>query len=271
MGKSNYKEINLDEVHSILLRMAKVTVEIARNSDISIFMVGGSMLGAVRHKGFVPWDDDMDFGVKYEDYWKLAEILKQQLPDCYKCVTYEDNELYKGFHIKVVDKSTCADLPYYYCPLEEKMGVSLDIFPIVSCKEKEGRKKTVQVFLKRKCAQMIYIKSTEDTWYKRWAKYILRSISPKKQIWFTIKIREIVDSISPGDKYINIVSPQYWKHIFDKDMFDNLRYYTFEDTKFLGLLDYDKYLSSCFGDYMQIPPKAKRNNHASNYYSVCNE
>ena len=73
-------QVTLKESQRVLLELAKVVCEIAERHEIHVFMVGGTMLGAIRHKGFIPWDDDMDFGVTYNHYFELIDILKKELP-----------------------------------------------------------------------------------------------------------------------------------------------------------------------------------------------
>ena len=96
------KQISLKESQSILLEMAKVVRDIASQHGIPLFMVGGTMLGAIRHKGFIPWDDDMDFGVTYDHYFELINLLKAELPERYRCLYYEDNSPVKSFFFKVI-------------------------------------------------------------------------------------------------------------------------------------------------------------------------
>lgn len=265
---SSLRHINIKESQSLLLDMADKAKHIAECHNIPLFMVGGTMLGAIRHKGFIPWDDDMDFGVTYDSFWKLTDILKKELPSRYKCITYEDDDEYKGFYFKVVDTYTCIDDPHYNIPLEQKRGLSIDVFPIVSCNEEEGRQKTKQVYNEWMTLRKIYIRSRQSNWIKQLTKTILKTFATKKPIDYLRRIREIIDSITPGDKYCNIVSPQFWKIIWDKPIFDDLQYYHFEDAEFLGPKNYDTYLSTLYKNYMQLPPEGKRRVHANATYLI---
>ena len=74
------KKMTLDEIHLTLLDIAKEFDRICVKHNIPYYMIGGTMLGAVRHKGFIPWDDDMDFGVPVEYYEELQRILDKELP-----------------------------------------------------------------------------------------------------------------------------------------------------------------------------------------------
>lgn len=95
------KNIDIHENHSLLLNLAVAVADIAKKHNIPFFMVGGTMLGAIRHKGFIPWDDDMDFGVTYDHYFKFIDILRHELPERYRCLTYDDDTPMLSFFSKL--------------------------------------------------------------------------------------------------------------------------------------------------------------------------
>ena len=76
------RRIDMDECHEHLLRIAECFDGICRRHGIPYFMLGGTMLGAVRHKGFIPWDDDMDFGIPRPYFNRFIETAREELPDC---------------------------------------------------------------------------------------------------------------------------------------------------------------------------------------------
>ena len=253
-------ELSLKESQSKLLELAKSVRDIAGRHKIPFFMVGGTMLGAIRHKGFIPWDDDMDFGVTYDHFFELIEILKTELPSNYKCLNYEDNSPVHTFFFKVADTNTVIDDPIYNMPLEKKIGLSIDIFPIVRCTENGGEEaaKKVKGLLDKEQLRVI---SQNASFAKRLAKVFLGIFNFGNNLKEKRQIKNIIDKIPEGDRYCNIVSPQFWKIIWPKETFDELDEYRFEDTVFLGPRDYDSYLSRCYKNYMQLPPEEKRRVH----------
>lgn len=97
-------EICVSDVHRVLLEMVQVIDQICVKHDIPYFLNGGSALGAVRHQGFIPWDDDLDIGMMLSDYKRFIEALKQDLPDdyCFQCFdTHKEyNVLIPGMKIR---------------------------------------------------------------------------------------------------------------------------------------------------------------------------
>lgn len=254
------EQVTLKESQRILLELAKEVCKIADKHGIPVFMVGGTMLGAIRHKGFIPWDDDMDFGVTYNHYFELIDILKKELPKNYRCLYYEDNCPVKSFFFKVEDTTTVVDDPCIDLPITEKLGLSIDIFPIVSCTGENGAAMTekVQKILKKGKMRVI---PQNAPWKKKLTKRVLVFFMGGSNLKEKRKVKELLDATPAGDKYCNVSSPQFWRVIWPKETFDELERYAFEDITFLGPKDYDAYLSKCYKNYMELPPENKRRTH----------
>ena len=260
------KEININECHDKLVNMAAEVEKICSKHNIPFIMVAGTMLGAVRHKGFIPWDDDMDFAVPYEHYERLTKILEKELPSPYRCLTYENSKVMLSSFYKVEDTSTLVDEPVYDLVDEEKPGLSIDIFPLVKCKKEKVKgtiKKIRDIYmLKRR----VFIGSTDRKWYKKYLKLLLKTIVPFSALSLNRRIKKLIDNIEPGD-YISIpVSPHYWNKLFPQCWFDSVEKYQFGETEFWGPSDYDSYLKSLYKDYMKMPPKEKQIVHSTNVY-----
>ena len=86
------KKLNIEECHARLLKIAEIFDIICKDNGIPYYMLGGTMLGAIRHKGFIPWDDDMDFGVPRKYYKDLIDIFDKKLPNPYKYHTYNNSD-----------------------------------------------------------------------------------------------------------------------------------------------------------------------------------
>lgn len=260
------KKLDIVECHKRLLFIAETIHAICEKHDIPFYMLGGTMLGAIRHGGFIPWDDDMDFGVPYDCYYRLMEILANELPSNLKCATYENSEAVQSFFMKVEDVSTVIEDVRIPLPLEKQLGVNVDIFPLVCCQESVFEKEALvvrSIFVK---IQKIFIGSIKKQWYKTVIKKILRKLSLHDCKYYNSRIKNVIDSIKPGDYYCNIVSPNFWNRRLSKDLVRNTKKYKFESTEFTGFADYDKYLSLLYKDYMKLPPKEKQKIHLDNVF-----
>lgn len=263
-----YKKMELPEIHETLLKLAKSVDAICAKHNIPFIMVGGTMLGAIRHKNFIPWDDDMDFAVPYEHFFILSNILKHELPSEYKCLTYEDNDHVRSFFFKVVDTRTRIDDPTFTGSLEEKPYLGIDVFPLVCCNEHDGIMTAKKVYRLWRTNRIVFTMPANG---KRWQvrlKKLLQLLYPFPPSFVNDKIRVEIEKLVPGNKYVNIVSPQFWNKVWPKELFQELVRYPFASTSFWGVKDAHAYLTQCYGNYMQLPPIEKRRVHGNNSYQV---
>lgn len=265
------RKMDIKECHSRLLEMAKTVSEIGEKHGVPVYMLGGTMLGAIRHKGFIPWDDDMDFAVMYEQYWEFAEILDKELPAQYRCCTYKNHPGVGTMFYQIEDRGTIAEDPMHPLPEDGKMGISIDIFPMVKCTEEVFTNQIPKIQRWGKVARWLFSKTLRRTWQGKLAypflanKYLLRLL-PFTRADIIDKQMQIMDSIKPGELVANPMSPHFRMVPLRIEYFFPLTKYPFEDTEFYGVNLYDQYLTALYGDYMRIPPKSKQRVHLDNVY-----
>jgi len=261
------KQLDIKQVHERLLNIAVEVDKVCQIHDIPLYMIYGTMLGAIRHKGFIPWDDDMDFAVPYEKYNDLINILSDELPKELRCITYSNSKIYDMPWIKVEDTITIAIDNVLDLPIEEMPGITIDIFPLVSCqKEKCGSTvRKIQNLLRIKRIVFSGLGHTKNTG-KKIAKKLLRTIVPFSSKSMSQRIIQLTNSIKPGDYYIIPVNPCYFNLYFPKQWFLPLRRFDFEDKQFFGVSEYDGYLKEIYNDYMTLPPEEKRRIHCDNVF-----
>ena len=157
------------------------------------------------------------------------------------------------------------DDPCFDLPMAKKPGLSIDIFPIVSCSEKQGVIMTARVQKILKKGKMRVIPQNAS-WSKKLAKKVLVLLGGGNNLKEKRMVKKLLDSVPAGDKYCNVSSPQFWRIIWPKATFAELKEFPFEDTCFLGPKDYDAYLSGCYKNYMELPPENKRRTHLLDTY-----
>lgn len=260
------KKLNIDEVHHRLLEVADAVDKICSSHNIPLFMLAGTMLGAIRHNGFIPWDDDMDFGVLYEDFHVLTSILEKELPSRFRCLTYVNGKDNLAYHIKVEDHDTIARDVRIDKPLTQQPGITIDIFPIVSCDEEAFRTTIPKIRNVYMIKRRIFIGSTERQWYKKWAKRILRASVPFSALSLNRKIDSLMEQINQGPFLCIPVSPNYWDRKFEKEWFFPIKRFVFDNSEYVGVRNYDAYLKALYKDYMKMPPKEKQIVHMDDVY-----
>lgn len=258
------QRIGLSEIHQHLLGLAKEFDRVCTKNSIPYYMAYGTMLGAVRHKGFIPWDDDMDFVVPIEYYQQLLKCLDRDLTEPYRCCTHKNCKAVIHCYAKIEDTSTILDDAAFNVPLEDKTGINIDIFPLNRFDCIDTRIKRVHRYIYLLGGAFSNSKLHKST-FNKLRKKILRLLLGGKPIYLQNKIERISYSLTKGEKLGSIFDnpnidpiPEYW--------YGKGKRYIFENLTLVGPEDYDKYLTHMYGDYMTPPPNNKRVAHAENVY-----
>ncbi|MBO4918310.1 MAG: LicD family protein [Bacteroidales bacterium] len=263
---NKYRPIEIAEVQAHLLSIAKEFDRVCSEHGIPYYMLGGSMLGAIRHKGFIPWDDDMDFGVPIEYYDELIGYLGKELHYPYRCCTCWNHPAVLYNYIKIEDMQTCIDDPSISLPIDEKLGVNIDIFPLSLCKDRDRH--ISSIWRKKALMGYIFLDSTKVN-YSRFIhliKRVLRFICGSPT-FLQKRIGKELKNIEPGGYRGNILGRWKGKEIIPVEWYGKETRYLFEDITLLGLKEYDSYLSMLYGDYLSLPPVEKQKPHVSHTFS----
>lgn len=256
---------NIDELHQLALNIAKEFHGVCENHHIPYYMLYGTMLGAKRHQGFIPWDDDMDFGVKLEYYDRLVKALKEDLPVRYRCITRYDRQGAVGGFIKIEDTHTIVK-EKSRLHNEDNTGVFIDVFLLYPCNgNKSWFSRSGMIKLCTLIQAYRFYSKKKPLW-----QYIISKITKFFFFWLEkphlINFYERVLVPKKGKCLTTHSSIYNMKDIMDMSIYGQPQLYRFEDTRLYGVENANGYLKHLYDNYMQLPPEEKRKIHISEVY-----
>ena len=254
------------KVQLIELEILKEVDRICKKNDIKYFLCNGTLIGAIRHKGFIPWDDDIDLVMTRKNYKKFIKACKKDLKDKYLIDCYETNKKWCHPFIKIKKKNTLYVEARDYNTYDENSGIWVDIFPIDGCKKPLGKFHLFQYKMYSYITTLITIKNGSNYYKnskvkKKIYQTILKIVPMKFMVWllYLFICHYDEDKVDYLTQFTTVYGLN--KETFKKELVCNYMPVTFEDGKFSGLKNYDEYLRQIYGDYMKLPPKEKRVNH----------
>lgn len=258
----------LEKIKNIQIDILVEIDRICRENNIKYSLAYGTLLGAIRHKGFIPWDDDIDLMMLRDDYDKFLDIVKFNLSDKFYLTNFEDNSYYALPFAKVMAHGTVMK------ENSSKMskapnGVWIDIFPIdispdnIELKKQQYKKsQRIKSILFCKKNYSFGKKGLKLLFY-RLRKIIYLPISHKKLVSdFNKNAKRFINNYKSADEVVCLCgNAGVRKATFKKIWFSNYIEMEFEGHKVLGIADYDSFLTHTYGKYMDLPPEGERVPH----------
>lgn len=240
--RSEYQKMTIEEVKKCQMDILAYLQEVCQEYNLEYAISGGTLLGAVRHKGYIPWDDDIDVVMKLEDIQKLSEILKDDKR--YKLISMFDDELdYFDDCALMVDTNTIMDMNRF--PMQSITGVSIDIFLLTGIPDgKEGKEYMLKAReLESNCYNTLYSE-------KECRKNIHKLISYLEEHKF-----------ENYNKAGAVLGSYFYREILDREDYEKHVELPFEDRIFWAPIGYKNYLENIFGNYMKLPPIEQQKPH----------
>ena len=235
-----------------------------RENDIGYSIVYGTLLGAVRHHGFIPWDDDIDVIVTRENYNKIKKIMNGELKEKHRFICVENEKRFSAPLAKIIDENTVLKQIGHNSDKMD-LGVYVDIFVLDNIPQ--DIRKREKAFKKSIMLQNIWSFAGNNNHNNGKLIYILRSIANRMPIARKIALyanrwAESLEGNTGLMASIMFGELDRSKEIMESCDIEDLAEYEFEGHSFLGVRDYDKYLTQWYGDYMKLPPEDQRiSNH----------
>ncbi len=258
------KEIGTDEFKKISLDILLAVHEFCQRNNVKYSLACGTLIGAIRHKGFIPWDDDIDIYMVREDYERFVSLFPQLYKSRYSILAFSNEPSWNVPYAKVYDSRTL-----YY---EEKkydfegIGISIDVFPIDNAPDDLNT--WIKYERRRVLLKNLYVMK-ELKWRKNrpliknlfveFCSLLLYPFSKKSLALMLDRYAKKYNSIETNyytESCLGVPNGRFLKKDFETTndcLFDN---YTFK-----VMAGYDDYLHQFFGNYMELPPLEERISH----------
>ena len=270
MQNSEVKDMQDSELRSVQLKeleILKAFMDVCDRNGLKYYMVGGTLIGARRHKGFIPWDDDMDMAMPREDYEVFLNKCYEELPQNIKVSHYKFEDVY-FYPMKLVN----TDVKIMEKRLEESgetSFLSIDVFPIDSFPDSNLKRVIYQLklyshrakigfcninrlrtYVKRSFAEKMIIKTAQILRLNKFFKL------DKELEAFDVFLKK---NTAKGGRLIGDITGRYGtKEFVPRSYFGTPEKLEFEGLKVNAPAKSHKYLEHLYGDYMQLPPEEQR-------------
>lgn len=260
------KQLTLREIQQTEFKLLCEALRLFKEYKIHYILCGGTLLGAIRHNGFIPWDDDIDIFVPRKDYERLKKLIKSgefaiEGADCY--IPGQPDAIYP--FIKIYDKNTIID--DHYTSQHFLLHLWVDVFPLDHYPDGKLAHKIClcwNLFFRAAHSMEITRKGIDRSpWIRRFFKAIYRICGGynniNKIIDFSAKCMNAM--FLHSNHYGNGAWPNGMKDYYTLDMMKPVTHHLFEGKQMVIPANYDKNLTNFYGDYMKLPPEEERYGH----------
>lgn len=260
------KELSLQEIKEIEFDLLKKFHCVCVENNIRYFISHGTLLGAVRYKGFIPWDDDIDLLVPREDYNRLLSVYQDDAQ--YHLIAYEKNKDYFFPFAKFCDMTTRKEESNLNNGVDH--GLAIDIFPLDNWDDDLEKAKLEVKHQKRNMRYLGLSKRRKPDSHhpvKRFVKGIAMAMCKLRGSAYYVE-QIIRGADKPEQKGSRYMGGKAWnvygeRDIMPAEVFAEAIEMEFEGEKFFAPVGYDTFLTSLYGDYLPEPPKEKQKTHHS--------
>lgn len=256
-------DYKIEDIQKCILNILVTVDKVCRENGIRYWLSDGTMLGAVRHGGFIPWDDDADIAMPRPDYERFVKHADEWLPKPFELQTFEKDENCTSEFLKVIDGSTTLIERW---SLNQVGGVYIDVCPIDGIPAPKWRRK-LRINLYHMLKSWVYLRSRDPykrghgytSWLPRLLQATVKNITLQRwkkrvQTVYDYETAPLVADYDSGDR-----------STMPREVMGTPTPILFEGRELLGVEHPDTCLTCLYGDYMTLPPEDKRHIHGFDY------
>lgn len=253
-------ELQLRQLQLTQLDVLKLIDGICRKHDISYSLYAGTLLGAVRHQGFIPWDDDLDICMSRSEYERFLRIWEEERPEGYLLQNKENTPTFTQTFTKIRKEHTCF-LQFDWERGRYHTGIFVDIFPI----DRMPTGMLANSWFQWKCLKYLlftreFVPPKGSALQKTVSKLLLAMVPPRRRSEYRERFLTEVKRYDEELELPRVTTETVGalRRPLPADIADHFVSLPFEDGKFMCFSDWEVYLKARFGDYMQLPPESER-------------
>lgn len=253
---NNKKVLTLSERKELYLSMMDEIDTFCRSNNIRYSLATGTLIGAIRHKGFIPWDDDLDIMMPLPDMLKFRKIFKS---NNLRYLDIDIDENYQFPFSRIESLNTYS----YKWPFFRSYGLCIDIYPIVGLPKRNIEIDNFFFAARKILKRRLFLNELQE---------VIKRLTSINKINITTEVninyRDFMFQYPYGEsgRFYHMGGSPNWGAVLDEDYFDDFVDVSFEGRMYKSVSRYNKLLTNGYGDYMQFPPESERHPYHGDYY-----
>lgn len=268
MKLKKYDSETLNHIHDVELMILKDLISFCEENNLTYFMYAGSLLGTIRHEGFIPWDDDLDVVMLRDEFEKFKMLFFASPNEKYELLSNESEKDYVYFFAKLSLKNTRFE-EEWASQLDFNIGFNIDIFVLDDLAENKYKRfyQLKKAYLYNRLLIMSKIRLDDLPFVPKLISHSmyhilnLLNLKPSKLTGKCLSFLNKYADVNASNVFDISATAKEYPLIYDKNDFKEVIQVKFEDINVNVPKNYDKILTELYGDYMQLPPEEKRYNH----------